>query len=120
MCEKAKILPPASLLEALDRQRGRRVERPNGCTLFSFYSAGEAANLIRDWHREIGIEDFLPVGSLCCGDFVCAHPSGILFVVDHDNFEWWDSDVSFDELLRRLDAMDEDLEEDIYFRNQNT
>ena len=45
---------------------------------------------------------------------VCAHPTGKLFVLLHDDFEWWDSAVSFEELIGMLDAVDEDLEEKVY------
>jgi hypothetical protein len=86
---------------------------------FRFYTADEASSLIRDWRRKIGLEHFHPIGSFVSGDFVCAHSSGVLFVVLHDTFEWWDSDIPFDEFIRQLDADDEDLEERVYSKGQN-
>lgn len=70
-----------------------------------------------DYTSEIGLKEFFPIGWFGTGDFVCAHPSGTLFVVLSDTFEWCDSDVALDELLRRSEAADEALEEDVYSRN---
>jgi hypothetical protein len=42
----------------------------------------------------------------------------MLLVVLHDTMEWWCSDFSFEELRRRVGAFDEDLEEEVYSRNQ--
>lgn len=101
-------------LDTLASRRGSTVSIPNNCYLFCFYTADEAAALVRDWHQEIGLKEFHPIGSFCSGDFVCAHPCGTLFVVLHDSMEWWDSAVTFAELIWRLDASDLKVEEDVY------
>jgi len=81
-----------------------------------FHTAKLVTEIVRDWGPKIGVKHFYPIGNLCCGDWVCVHPTGILFVVDHDSLEWWDSAVSFEELLRRLEARDDSLHDDIYTR----
>jgi hypothetical protein len=98
--------------------RGLEVRSPD-TFIFRYYDSGDSDELVNGWvAEELKIPEFIPIGSFCSGDFVCAHPSGKLFVVLHDNFEWWDSDVSLEELIKRVAAHDEELEEDVYSRNQ--
>ena len=84
-----------------------------------FHTVENSEMIVRDWGPEIGVKHFYPIGNMCCGDWVCVHPSGVLFIVDHDSLERWDSAVSFEELLRRLDERDPKLHDDIYTRKAN-
>lgn len=98
--------------------RGKEI-RSTDTFIFRFYDVQEATELVTGWVAdELAVEDFIPIGSFCSGDFVCAHPEGRLFVVLHENFEWWDSDVSLEELIERVLAFDTDLEEEVYSRNR--
>ena len=92
----------------------------DGRSIMYFYDPDHAATIVGDWGAEIGLAEFYPIGSMCSGDWVCAYPSGFLFVVDHDTLECWEPTVSFEDLLRRLEARDNLLHADIYKSRSST
>jgi hypothetical protein len=99
--------------ELMRTRGGEQVDSPEK-HLFCFATEDETPELIRNWHERIGLRDFFLIGYFRSGDMVCAHPTGKLFVLLHDNFEWWDSALPFEELIRLLNACDEDLEDKVY------
>jgi hypothetical protein len=90
----------------------------HGATPFDFYDTDSLQEMMPLLTDELGLDEdqFVPVGSVCSGDFVCATLNGVLFVVEHDDYKWWPIRISLGELIRRVDAKDESLEEEIYLR----
>ena len=102
------------LRDHLNKGDDNFIHDTDGHSIMYFHTAENVEMIVRDWGPRIGVRHFHPIGNMCCGDWVCVHPSGILFVVDHDSLEWWNSSVSFEDLLRRLEQRDPKLRDDLY------
>ena len=102
----------------LERQRGLAVNTKHGGTLFYFFEPDAIPKMMPVLIDELGLDEdqFVPVGSVCSGDFVCAMSTGVLFAVEHEDYKWWPIRLSLGELIRRVEAGDESLEEKIYGR----
>ncbi len=98
--------------------KGRQI-RSDTTYIFYFFTDEDAHELTTGWVSEkVDFEGLIPIGSFPSGDMLFARSNGVLWVLTHDEFVGWDSDVGITEFMERVTALDEALEDEVFDRNQ--
>jgi hypothetical protein len=101
----------------LQENRGREVWSQSERFVFRFAREGEAATYFAEWCEHVRRESLQLIGCLAGGESVCANSAGKLwigFCNEDSELDWYDSHLTLEELLQRVDARDEQLEEDLW------